>query len=518
MSAPRIAIMGIFGECHAFLPVIPPEQYQWMGYHEGKQLLEAIKNPGTTPDRFVQPEVIHFFEEMDKTGPWEPVPTVLGFSSSGPRFHEDMYQEMVTKIIQMLKDTDPVDGIYISGHGSVVATETFDIDGHLLKRLREQCGRDIPIISTLDLHGKVTKDMVELSDMLVTYRTDPHVDMPERGIESAHAMRRMLSGDRAQKAFIRLPLMIPNAGLTAPNSPFRDVMAYAEDRLNASDNLASVSMLPGFAYGDTPYNGFHIIVYAWQDLDEAKSLAMELAERIWEGRGHMRSDGLSIEAAAELAVKTAEDPSLPARVMADVADNPGGGASGNTMWILEGMVKAGAKQVAIGPIYDPAVVKAAKAVGIDGEFQVNFNTETENTYSKPFSAKAKVTGMSDGKITPRSGPAKGLSFDFGENVALQIEGITVAVAAKKYQALAVEQLESCGIDLSTKRTIVVKSRGHYKSAFKEFVPEEHMLDVDVPGYVTPNLEILPYQNITRPVHPLDPDTQWDKSKAFEVKF
>ena len=95
----------------------------------------------------------------------------------------------------------PVDGVFLSLHGAAIATVETDPDGTLLAALRAIVGPDIPIIATLDLHANVSQKMVDHADVLVVYRTNPHVDMAERGAESAAHMRELLDGTRATAAF-----------------------------------------------------------------------------------------------------------------------------------------------------------------------------------------------------------------------------------------------------------------------------------------------------------------------------
>ena len=84
----------------------------------------------------------------------------------------------------------------------------------------------------------------------------------------------------------------------------------------------------------------------------------------------------------------------------------------------------------------------------------------------------------------------------------------VAVISIRQQLLDPAQLEVLGVDLATVRTLVVKSRGHFRAAFDTFAPPGRILEVDCPGLTTPNLKTLPWTRMPRPVYPLDEDTVW----------
>ncbi|NDC71661.1 MAG: MlrC family protein 3, partial [Betaproteobacteria bacterium] len=69
-------------------------------------------------------------------------------------------------------------------------------------------------------------------------------------------------------------------------------------------------------------------------------------------------------------------------------------------------------------------------------------------------------------------------------------------------------LDIIGSDLSSVRTLVVKSRGHFRAAFDDFAIEDRILEVDCPGLTTPNLSTLEWKRLPRPSFPLDVHAQW----------
>ncbi len=68
--------------------------------------------------------------------------------------------------------------------------------------------------------------------------------------------------------------------------------------------------------------------------------------------------------------------------------------------------------------------------------------------------------------------------------------------------------EMFGLDLRAARSLIVKSRGHFRAAFDEYFPDERIIEVDVPGLTTPVLQNVPWRRVPRPIYPLDPDMTW----------
>jgi microcystin degradation protein MlrC len=65
-----------------------------------------------------------------------------------------------------------------------------------------------------------------------------------------------------------------------------------------------------------------------------------------------------------------------------------------------------------------------------------------------------------------------------------------------------------GIDVAQARTVVVKSRGHFRGGFDEFFTPERVIEVDTPGLTSPVIERLDFKGLPRPVFPLDADARW----------
>ena len=87
-----------------------------------------------------------------------------------------------------------LDGILLSLHGSMVPSFCEDGEGELLRRLRAIVGPDLPIAVTLDLHAMVTPAMVEQAQILVSYKTYPHIDMREIGAQAGRLLDATLRG------------------------------------------------------------------------------------------------------------------------------------------------------------------------------------------------------------------------------------------------------------------------------------------------------------------------------------
>jgi len=511
---------GIVLESNAFAPVATEADFRSRYYFAGEALMEEVAKPHSVIPR----EMTAFVEAMNRTGTWEPVPTLLtGFQPAGLVDHE-FFLRCVETMTARLKAALPLDAVYLSQHGAMVSTETSDPDGLLVKAIRQVVGPDPHILATLDLHANLSECLIENTNLLVSYLTNPHVDMVPRGEEAAHTLRKLLAGTKPKTAFLRLPLTPPSVTLLTREGPYAEMIAYGQRRQQEfGGRILNVSICGGFVFSDTPKNGVAVVVTADDDLEAARKLCREISEFGWSQRERFRRTLTSIEEAVIIARQTAADPQAPAVIFSDAGDNPGGGGGGNTTWLLKALVEAqrspaslekesrGLLRVFYGSFCDPELAAEAHAQGEGSEFEAVFNRAGETEFAKRFSVHAKVLKLSDGFHVGRLGISAGRSIEMGPSAALQVggpEGVTVIVMTSRHQTADPIFFEAFGFDISKARTVVVKSRGHFRAGFEPWFAPEQVFEVDTPGLTAPVLDRFDWKALPRPVYPLDAEVTW----------
>ena len=201
------------------------------------------------------------------------------------------------------------------------------------------------------------------------------------------------------------------------------------------------------------------------DQAAADKAARDIAGRIWADRHRFVANLTSIEDCTAKALAVGRDSKLPSLCFADVADNPGGGARGNTTWLLKAFHKAGVEGACFGIHYDVPLAAEAHKLGEGARFKARFNREETNEFSEPFEAEAVVEKLSDGNIIGRRGNMAGRSGSLGPTALLRIGGMRVVIVSVRHQALEPMMFEHLGIDLAKVRSLVLKSRGHFRAGF-----------------------------------------------------
>src|ERR1700741_229668 len=189
-SPPRVALLGFSIECNKFAPVATKAHFTARTYLEG----DAIVADARSTNPRMLPETPGFVAAMDASGPWAPVGIALAMTEPNGPVEHTFFLELLDTIHHRLTAALPVDAVYICSHGAGLTTEEDDPDGILFEMVRQIVGPNVPIAATLDLHANVSERMVHSIDVFIGYRTNPHLDMRERGAGAAGAGREMLEG------------------------------------------------------------------------------------------------------------------------------------------------------------------------------------------------------------------------------------------------------------------------------------------------------------------------------------
>ncbi len=499
MAGPRIALLGFSIECNRFAPVATRADFTSRCYLESEAILTDARSPAPS----ALAEMPGFVADMDAAGPWQPVPILLAMAEPNGPVQGPLFAEMMAGWRAGLEAAKgQVDGVYCVMHGAGLAEGDLDPEGSIQAMVREILG-DIPFVCSYDLHANVSDRMVATVDAFVGYRTNPHLDMRERGAESAQLMRRLLAGECFVRAFRRLPIVAPTVSLLTAQGPYAEVIDLGQDLAAQDARIANVSVMAGFAYGDTPYNGMAVIVTA-TDAAAAEAAAETLAQAAWDRRARFVAHLTPLDEA----VRRAQESPVPL-AFADVADNPGGGGRGNTTWILEAFHKAGVENALIGMLLDAPLAMEAHARGVGARFTARFNRDMgDDPFSRPFEAEAVVSAVSDGNVTGRRGIYRGTAMTLGRTACLQIGGLSVVVTEGRAQCADPVFFEHLGLDIGKARAVVVKSRGHFRGGFDEFFAHGQIVEVDCPGLTSPILTRFDWQHLPRPVLPIDAEASW----------
>lgn len=430
---------------------------------------------------------------------------VWEFGASGPLDGDD-FRQVVTEMSGALSAASPVDAVLVLGHGAGRTTDDLDPDATFFEAVRLGIGGDVPIVAVLDFHANLTQRMCDAVDVVVGYRTNPHVDIEACLIEAAdHIHRLTTDSPRSRIVWSPLPLMLPQiAQLTTPGEVLAEVMAVAA----AVPPVRNISVFGGFSLSDVPGSGMAVCASVDEGHEDvATRLVADVCRSAWDRRGRYRLRTTSLDDAVDEALSACSDQQSPL-LLADTSDNPGGGAPGTAPFILRALVEAGAHGVVMGLHCDARVVETAWTAGVGADVEVEFNAGSDEPLAPPFAARATVLSLVDEPLVPSRGVYAGSVRHPGRSCALAIGGVRVGVSSRKVQCADDDTLRHVGLDPAAAKVVVVKSRGHFRAGFDHLFCDDQIREVGAPGVATNDLWSVPWQHIERPVFPLDALDDW----------
>lgn len=415
---------------------------------------------------------------------WQVVESLCAFAMPAGKTVKKVYEGFRDEIVADLKAALPVDGVFLSMHGAMVAEGYDDCESDLLAHVRKTVGPDVPVGVELDLHCNVGAGTMRDATVLVLFKEYPHVDVSERAEDLFNVMEGAIEGRTR-------PVMATwDCRMIGVFHTTREPMRGFVDKLMAmegKDGVLSLSIAHGFPWSDIPEMSSRMIVVTDNDRPKAEKLAKELGMEFWGMRDKTQPPYVTLGTA----MARASSHNLPKpMVLADVSDNAGGGAASDSTFILRELLDKKIKDAAIAMFWDPGVVKLAFEVGEGAEFDLRLGGKLGPQSGDPIDCRATVIGLAKDVYTTFGGQRKGTT-PIGDAAALQIGDVTVIVNTKRSQCHSLDCFRKLGVDPSTKKVVVVKSMQHFHAAYAPIASE--VVYVAAPGALVPDWAQLPYK-------------------------
>lgn len=443
-----------------------------------------------------------FIDRAERAGAQIVTPVSASANPSGP-VAAHAYAAICDAIVAAAPGCDAV---MLDLHGAMVAEPTPDGEGDLLARVRAALP-EAPIAVALDLHGNVTQKMIDNADVIVSFKTYPHVDMYETGEHAARLLFDLIEG-RAKPvlAWRQPPLLTSTLRSASDDGAMRRAIDAARNA--EAGGMLAVSVLSGFSLADIPAPRISVVVVGDGDQAAAEAAAERIARQIWDERDDFvyRSPPLaeSVASAARLAER-ADKPVL----LLDHGDNCMSGGTCDTMDLLEAALAQGLTGIVSGPLCDPQAVAALIDAGVGARVTLGIGNKLARKGAAPrapFAATGVVRAITDGEYVITGPTYTGQRAYMGRAAVLDIGAATLVVTERTHEPWDLGVFESVGVDPRRARFLLLKSRMYCRPVF---VPiSAALVECDSRGVTGSDYGLFEYRHIVRPVYPLDADTAW----------
>ena len=405
------------------------------------------------------------------------------------------YEALRDELLADLRAALPVDMVLLGLHGAMVADGYDDCEGDLLQRVRAIVGPKVVVGAELDPHNHLSEAMVQNADLMVAFKEYPHTDILERALELVDMCQAKAEG-RVQP----LAAVADTGGLVIMHTSRQPARGFVDriQALEGQDGILSISISHGFPWGDVADMGTKVLVYSDARVDadgtRGAALARQLADELTALRHALDVPMPGIDEALDQALAFEGGPV----VLADGADNPGGGAPGDSTFILQRLLERGIGNAVVGPLWDPVAARIAFEAGAGATLSLRIGGKIGPLSGAPLDLQVTVqavqpelmmTGLAD---TPTA---------MGDSAVVRCQGVDILLCSLRNQAMGSDVFTNIGVDLGAKKIIVVKSSQHFYASFSKLAKK--VIYVAAPGAVTVDLKTLPYQKIRRPKWPID---------------
>jgi microcystin degradation protein MlrC len=447
--------------------------------------------------------------ETLKKGGVELVPTVLARAVPNGVVSRTFYQKLKAELLDRAREAlkqGPIHGVCLALHGSMKVEGDLCAEGDLCLALREILP-EIPFTTALDMHATITPALLKAVDAFAAYKTAPHIDSFETGVQAAEMLLESLArGKRLYTAQVSIPVMIAGEKSETAAEPMASLIAACKELEQPAPDrpaMLAASLLLGFPWADCEYNAVTVLISAFEEnRNTADREARKLAEEFWQRRGefsfrteHYRSRE-SMAAAYAAVLERGERPVF----VSDSGDNPTAGAAGDATELLEEILATmGQVDKLPGPLlysgfYDSSAAAACVKAGEGVELDITLGGNWDRLNGRKIPLRVRVK-----KIVPDFGPYH------SSLVLVSHRNILISVTSKHIGFGDENLLPALGINAADYCLVVVKL-GYLEPCFRNIAARAIMATSR--GCSNELLETIPYQKVRRPIYPLDKDMEW----------
>ena len=495
MRKHRIAIAFFYHESHSFSPMKTEiEQFRNEGYFIGDEIYDAYNGTKT--------EVGGFLDVLKQERDVEIVPLLCAAAIPSGVVSQEAYSIIEKKMLESFQQAGRLDGLLLALHGAMVVEDLFDPEEHLLGKIRELIGPNVPIATTLDMHANLSDKMVHYTPLHFGFKTYPHVDMHEQGVHAAMALLKQLKEDvHYYASFEKLPMMPPSINMRTAEGPMHKMIEWAK-QAEEEEGIYNVSVFGGFPYSDIPMVGASVLVVSLNP-QKGKETAQKMASLFWSVREEFIMELPSVKEGLDLAMSIEDDKPV---VLADISDNPLSCGSGDTTELLREMVKMNISDTLFGGLYDPESIEACRKKGAGNKVLLSLGGKVSPEFGEPVQVEATVVALSDG-VFHNSGPFnQRLRVDLKGAAHIRVGKMDILLIGRPMSANDPEMFRHIGLEPQEKRILGLKAKNHFRAAFEPIVGR--IIYVDAPGVASNRLTTFTYRYIPKPIWPLD-DIQYE---------
>jgi microcystin degradation protein MlrC len=438
-----------------------------------------------------------FFAPLKKY-PWSFEPTLLATAVPGDPVERATYFQLKSEFLQRLKALLPLNGVYLAMHGAMSAEGMDDAEGDWIASTRELVGKDCLITASFDLHGSLSKRVIDNLDMLSAFRTAPHIDREETMRRACDMLVHCLRDHiRPTLVWVPIPVLLPGERTSTRYEPAKRLWGELP-KINADPGVFDASLMVGYVWADEPRATASAILTG-TDRKLLEHDALQLGQAYWDARKEFRF-GVYTASLADCLEKAKSSATEPV-VISDSGDNPTGGGTGDRAEVLAALIKENVKDALIAGIADAPATTACYQAGTAATLQLKIGGSIDPQGSTPVVVEAKIHNL-----LSTNDPLE-------RQAVIEVDGIFVVLTARRRPFHHINDITILGLDPTRFKLLVVKA-GYLEPEIAAIANPNLMALTG--GSVNQDIEHLESKHRV-PTWPFQPDLQWKPSVVVSAR-
>lgn len=439
--------------------------------------------------------------DISKYSDVEIIPILSANAASSGVMKYNCFNYIETKIIECIKSYLPtIDGLYLHLHGASYVEGIGSGDFHILKEIRKLVGEYMPIVVACDPHGNLTKEYVEKTQLIRSYRNSPHTDVEQTNSFVLNELINLIHNpEHIHSIYRKLPLILGGEQSVSADEPVASINKYM-DEMEKDSRIRSVSWHVGYIRHDCPEAGCGIVVVprTEADLEYCEQKADELAIYVWNKRYEFHYTGVTenLENAISLVLKETKKPNF----ITDSGDNVTSGSTGaNTQVLREFMkIKDLNKKVLFASIHDDRCYEILKQKNIGDEVNITLGANYDEL-SKPIDLSVIIKNKGNQEGTKLFGE---VGNNFGQGVLVEVKNKPIDVIVTNSNHPFVERYQCLAFGANWIEYDVTVVKCGY--AFPELIKDGNLAIMALTeGATLQDTSKLKFKRIMRPMYPID---------------
>jgi len=422
------------------------------------------------------------------------VPGISAYPAGGGTITEAACREAMDRVLASLREALPVDAVFLRLHGAMYAEGVGPAETVLVGRVRELVGPKVPIACTFDLHGNIPARMGQFGDILVGYKTAPHIDVAETAELAGRILLDTLQGKvRPVSYVLPIPMILQGEKAMTTAEPFRSLVEEARrvERRGIGampGRILAATLFVGCAWTDSPDTGMSVMITADGSRKLARVAAVQLARQVWDARRQFSFGCESAELEEGVAKAVAAKESTV--FLTDSGDNVTASTPGDSVVVLKHLIEKQVPRALVAGIMDAAALRKCFEAGEGKTLKLSLGSTIEKRFGPPLAADVEVVRLAKD----------------ARQALMRIGGVDVILCEGFPGFTVPDHFKACGVDPLQYKIVVVK-QGYLYAGLTAIAPRHIMLLT--PGTGDMRLENLTYTRRRKPVFPFEPETVFD---------